>query len=530
MNGLRKFEDLLARGSITRRDFISYALVSGVSLSLAMSAANKAIASTGPKRGGLLRVAMGHGQSTDSLDPAALFNGYSWTLGYAIRNCLTQIGVGSKLDPALAESWDFSSDAKNWTFELRKGVEFQNGKSFTAEDVLASIRHHLGEKSKSAVKPNAEDIQTMRADGKHRVVFELKSGNADFPYVLASANFTICPATSDGGIDWQSSVGTGGYILKKYEPGVDAYLTRNPNYWRNDRAWVDEIQLVTIQDAVARSNALVSGSFDVIDKVELKTAHLLGKRSGITIEETTGPLHYCFPMMVDVAPFDNNDVRMAMKYAIDREQLLSIILRGHGAIGNDTPIGQSYRYHDKTIPQRQYDPDKARHHLKKAGLSSIDISISAADAAYAGAVDATTLFRESAAKGGINITVVREPNDGYWSDVYMKKPIFANYWGGYATESEMLATGYLPGAAWNETHFNHPRFNSILKEAKAELDSSKRREMFSELQMILRDEGGMIVHLFPNNVLARNDKVNHGELASDRPLDGRHILERWWMV
>ena len=522
--------DQLRGGSLSRRDFMSYAASVGIATAFATSYADKAFASSGPRRGGLLRAAMGHGETADSLDPAALFHGYQWTLGYAIRNCLTQVGPGGRLEPALAVSWEASPDAKKWTFELRKGVEFHNGKSLDARDVIESIRHHMGEDSKSSVKPNTKDIASMKVDGDHRVKFELKSGNADFPYIFASASFSICPAIAGGGIEWRSNVGTGGYIIEEYQPGVRAYLKRNPNYWRDDRAWADEIEFLTIQDPFARTNALRSGVVDVIDKVDLKTAKRLGREEGIAVEETTGPLHYCYPMNIEAAPYDNNDVRMAMKYAIDREQLLQKILYGHGAIGNDTPIGQSYKYHDTSIPQRQYDPDKARHHLKKAGLSSLDIPISAADAAYAGAVDATVLYKDSASKAGINITVVREPNDGYWSDVYMKKPIFANYWGGYTTESEMLATGYLPGAAWNETRFDHPRFSAILKEAKAELDPAKRQEMYTELQMILRDEGGIIVPLFANDVLARTDKVNHGDLSSDRGFDGRHILERWWVV
>jgi len=520
----------LSAGKMTRRDFIGSATAMGLGAVFVTSLADKAFAASGPRKGGTLKAAMGHGESGDTLDPASLFNGYQWALNYAFRNTLTQIGVGGSLDPCLATSWEASSDAKQWTFELRKGVEFHNGKSLTTDDVIASINHHLGEDSKSFVKPIAEEISGLKADGKNRLVFDLVAGNADFPYMMASAGFSVCPATADGGIDWQSNIGTGGYVLKEYEPGIKAGLTRNPNYWRDDRAWASDVEFLTIQDQVARTNALRSGVVDVIDKVELKTAGLLGREAGINVEETTGPLHYCFPMMVDVAPYDNNDVRLALKYAIDREQLLKVILSGHGSVGNDNPIGQSYQYHDASIEQRQYDADKAKFHLKKAGLSSLDISISAADAAFAGAVDTAVLFKESAARAGINLDVIREPNDGYWSDVWMKKPLYADYWGGYTTESEMLSTGYMPGAAWNETHFDHPRFTEVMKAAKAELDTTKRRGMYSELQRILTDEGGNIIPLFGNEVLARSDKVAHGPLASDRGFDGRHILERWWVV
>ena len=160
---------------------------------------------------------MAHGATSDTIDPAALVNGYQWALGYAHRNALTAIIAGGGVGPSLAESWESSPDATSWTFKLRSGVEFHNGKSLTADDVIASINHHRTEESKSFVKPIAQAIETISADGNN-VTFNLKAGNADFPFMMASAGFTICPANADGTIDWQSGVGTGGYVLKDYEP------------------------------------------------------------------------------------------------------------------------------------------------------------------------------------------------------------------------------------------------------------------------------------------------------------------------
>jgi peptide/nickel transport system substrate-binding protein len=147
-------------------------------------------------------------------------------------------------------------------------------------------------------------------------------------------------------------------------------------------------------------------------------------------------------MRTDTPPFDNNEVRQALKYAVDREALLQSVLRGHGVLGNDHPIGRSNRYHADELEQRTYDPDKAKFHLKNAGLSSLKVDLSAADAAFAGAVDAAVLYKEHAAKPGIEINVVREPNDGYWSNVWLKKPWCAVYWGGRPTEDWMFSTAY----------------------------------------------------------------------------------------
>ena len=515
---------------LSRREFMGRAAALGVTTALASSLALDAARAATPKRGGVMKLAMAHGATSDTLDPATLVNGYQWALAYAHRNALTEVAAGGTLAPSLAESWESTPDASTWTFRLRKGVEFHNGKPLTVEDVIASVNHHRAEGSKSFLKPIAREIETIKADGPDTIVIALKAGNADFPYSMASAGFTICPATAEGGIDWQSGVGTGGYILENYEPGVRADLKRFVNYWTDERAHADQVEFLTIHDATARSNALVTGEVHAIDQVDLKTAALLGRQDGIHVEETEGPLHFVFPMRTDTAPFDDNNVRLALKYAIDREELLNKILRGHGTVGNDNPIGPSYRFHAADLEQRAYDPDKARFHLKQSGLSDLTVDLRAAESAFPGAVDAAVLYKEHAAKAGININVVREPNDGYWSNVWMKQPWCASYWGGYTTESEMFTTGYAPGAAWNDTFWSNDLFVKLMAQAKAQLDEAKRREMYAEMQAIVRDQGGALVPLFANDVLARNDKVAHGPLAADRGFDGRHIIDRWWVV
>ena len=452
-------------------------------------------------------------------------------MNYAFTNTLVELAPDGTLVPSLAESWEASADAATWTFKLRKGVEFHDGRSLTAKDVVASFNYHRAEDSKSTVKPLVDPIETIKVDDDHTIVFALNGGNADFPFNLNEAPLAIFPAADDGSLDWKSGIGSGGYLLKDFDPGVRAYFERNPNYWKEGRAHADEVELLTIVDPTARSNALVTGEVHAIDQVDLKTASLLARQKGIVVEESTGPLHYVYPMFTDVAPFDNMHVRQALKFALDREELVQKILRGHGTIGNDHPIGPTYRYHAADLEQNSYDPDKAKFHLKQADLGELTIDLSAADAAYGGAVDAAVLYKEHAAKAGITINVVREPNDGYWSNVWMKKPICASYWGGYSTEDTMFSTGYAPGAAWNDTHWDHEAFNKLMIQARAELDKGKRKEMYREMQRILRDEGGVIVPMFANAVVARTEAVAHGEeVSAVRPFDGRRIIERWWVT
>jgi peptide/nickel transport system substrate-binding protein len=393
--------------------------------------------------------------------------------------------------------------------------------------VVHSINHHRGEDSKSGAKGITDTIKDIKIDGKNTVVFTLEGGNADFPYIMSDYHLMIVPAGTKGK-EWEKGIGTGGYILEKHEPGVRAFARRNPNYWKVGRAHFDEVEIFGITDVTARTNALKTGQVDAINRCNLKTVDLLKKTPGIQVLNYTGYRHYSLPMLTDIAPYDNNDVRLALKYAVDREQLVKTILRGYGTVGNDHPIASNLRYYASELPQREYDPDKARFHIKKAGKEGHVFNLHAADAAFVGAVDAAILYKEQAAKAGININVVRESNDGYWVDVWMKKEWCTCFWVGRATADWMFSTAYAADAAWNDSHWKHERFNKLLKEARSELDEAKRREMYVEMQKIVRDEGGVVIPVYADYVEAATERIGHGPLKGNDGLDGTRCAERWW--
>jgi peptide/nickel transport system substrate-binding protein len=164
-------------------------------------------------------------------------------------------------------------------------------------------------------------------------------------------------------------------------------------------------------------------------------------------------------------------------------------------------------------------------------LSTLKVDLSASDAAFVGAVDTAVMFKEQAAKAGIDINVIREPNDGYWTNVWTKKPFVMCYWAGRPTEDWMFSQVYAAGTPYNDTHWNNERFNKLLVEARAELDSAKRRSMYQEMQQLVSDDGGVIIPMFANAVNARSAKVAHGPLVgSNLDLDGWKCIERWWFA
>ena len=116
--------------------------------------------------------------------------------------------------------------------------------------------------------------------------------------------------------------------------------------------------MITMVDPAARTNAIMTGAVDAIDRVDLKTVHLLKRRPGLTVHSIAGTQHYTFPMLTNVAPFDDSNVRMALKHAINRKEVVEKILQGFGVVGNDHPIGPGQRFFAKDLEQRTYDPTR----------------------------------------------------------------------------------------------------------------------------------------------------------------------------
>ena len=523
---LRELGGELRSRNLNRREFLGRAGALGVTAASAGALWRAAHAT--PKRGGHFIQALRGGATDNSLDGTTLLDTHAINTSWQVRSNLTEILPNGDVVGELAESWEASADASQWRFKLRQGVEFHNGKSLSPEDVIWSINLHRGEDSKSGASGVVAAIADLEADGQDTVVFNLKEGNADFPVMMADYHLVI---GIDGttGPDWDQGIGTGPYILEAWEPGVRSASRRNPNYFK-EGPWFDSIESINVPDQAARGTALRAGEVHVVEEPDLKTLHLMEKTPGIKVLEAGGTRQYTIPMRTDMAPFDNNDVRLALKYAVDREALLKTVLRGHGYVGNDHPIGKSQRYFDASIPQREYDPDRAKFHLKKAGLDSLSVDLYTADI-YTGANDAAVLYKEHAAGAGIDLNVVVAPTDGYWSDVWMNKGFSMCYWSGRPTSDWMFSIEYYSQAAWNDAFWKHEHFDKLLLEARAELDTAKRAAIYSEMQNIVRDEGGVLIPVFANWVQALSDKVGTPEqIAGNWTLDGNKNIERWWFA
>ena len=528
----KKLQESFISGKISRRNFVSTSVAIGVSLAGATAVVNQVEAAT-PKSGGRLRMGITGGATSDVLDPGQILDAYMINVSMGqVRPNMTKINPDGSVEGDLSSGWQASNGAKTWKFDVRQGVEFHNGKTLDSTDIVDSIRHHMGPDSKSGGSGVVSGIASIKEDGKYGVVVELNEGNGDLPILLSDYHLNICPSKGDGSIDWESGIGAGPYTLEEHEPGVRTLTKKFANYWNSGNdSYFDEVETLGINDPTARLAALSTGAVDAINNVPAKTASRLKSMVNVKTLISTGNKQCTMPMLCDVAPFDDQNVRNAMKHIINRQELLDKIFFGYGQLGNDNPVGPANYFRASTdeLPQREYDPEQAKYYLKQAGLSSLSVKFHAADTGFSGAVDAGALMRESAKAAGIDIEVVREPNDGYWSNVWMVKPWSACYWSGRPTEDWIFSQIYYSKADWNDTHWNNSSFDKLLVEARSETDEAKRRDKYVEMQRIVHNDGGLALPVFLSEIMGYRSTLSVPDLvANNWELDGHLAARRWW--
>ena len=448
------------------------------------------------------------------------------------NNYLTEIATDGSLVPELAESWEASPDAKVWTFKIREGVDYHSGHRLVAggRDRVdrPSPRRRLNLCRKA---PIVADVVDMKADGMN-VIVTLANGNADFPFVLSDYHLPILPA-KDGKIDPETRDGCGPFRIVDLEFGVGARYERHDGYWKSGLPYIDAIEQFVIHDDAARQNALISGEVNYIDTVDLNTVSLLGRAAGIEILSVTGTQHYGLPMDTRAAPFDDVNVRLALKYAINRQQLVDHDPeRLRLAWQRPSDRTRARASSTPTCPRRNSTlTSRSSTSSRQASTASASTSTLPTRLSRARSMRASCSRNRRLRPAGINLNVVREPNDGYWSNVWMQKPFVGTYWGGRPTEDWMFATAYAEGVPWNETYWSHERFNELLISAR----SGTRREPAS--RDVFRDAADRFGrgwnHHSDVRSLCRRLQRRLGQpdqVASNWRNDGHRIGERWWFA
>ncbi|HHW78376.1 MAG TPA: ABC transporter substrate-binding protein [Xanthomonadaceae bacterium] len=491
---------------LNRRDLMKLMAAAGVTAFGYSLSTSPALAEQ-PVRGGKLRLGLKGGSTGDSLDPTVLSAAVQYFMAFQFGNCLVERGPDGKLMGELAESWEPRDGGKTWVFRLRKGIKFHNGAEFTADDIMHAINRHIAPDSRSSVKAQLSRVERVTSNDPLELTVELKQIDVNFPYLLTSPAMIAVP--KDAAPD--SAIGTGPYVVDEAEPGVRYVLHRNPDYFKSDRAWYDEVEILVLNDETARISALVSGTVDAITLVPPQLVSGIQKAPGLKIANAASSTFNLFVMRCDIEPFNNKDLRLAMKYAVDREQMVKAVLSGYGDVGNDSPINEVFPLYSDDLPVHSFDIEKAKDHYRKSGHSG-PIQLQVSDAAFPGAVDAALLFQQSAARVGIEIAIKREPADGYWDDVWLKSPFCVSYWAANSTEDQALSIAYETGAPWNDTYWSNPEFDKLLAEARSELDEAKRKAIYRKAISMVQEDGGHIIFMFPQTIVGYTEKLAGFEL------------------
>jgi peptide/nickel transport system substrate-binding protein len=497
---------LYQSAAMSRRAFLSRLAALGISTSVAgvIVATSPVAKAQTPKRGGRLRAAAGAHGPDDTLDPARFNSVISYGRGGQFYNGLTRLDGFLVAQPDLAESWEPNGNGSEWVFKLRKGVEFHSGKSLEAEDALYSIQRHLDKNVGSGAKAFVENIDEGTVEDKHTVRFKLKGPDADFPVILGTYQMKIVP---EGTTNFSTAPGTGPFKLVEFKPGVRSVAHRNPNYWEEGRPYLDEIEWFGITDHNARMNALLAGDIAMMSGLDPKAIPRIESTAGVKVVNTKAGQYTDLAMMTDRAPTDNNELRLAIKYLQNRERTLKLIYKGKGMLGNDQPISPVDPMYCDEIPIRPFDPDKAKHHLKKAGMDGGAIKVHTSEAAGTGAVEQVLMLQREAGKIGLKVQVQRDPGDGYWSATWGKQPLFMSGWNMRPTANIMLTLAFTSDAAWNEARWKNARFDELLKLGRESLDPVQRKKIYCEAQMLIHETGGVAIPCFIDYLDAMSDKV-----------------------
>jgi len=477
-----------------------------------------------PRRGGRIRVATMASSTSDTLDPAKGALSTDYVRHNMLYSGLTQFDGRLTPQPALAESIE-TRDHITWRLRLRKGVEFHDGKPLTSADVVYSLLRHKDPATASKAKAVADQFADARADGPNEVVLKLTGANVDLPSILAISHFLI---VKDGVRDFRTAVGTGPYRLKLFRPGMRTIVSRNPNYWKAGRPYLDEIELIGVPDEVSRVNAVLSGDVHLTHAVNPRSVKRIQASGAHAVLETRAGMYTYLVPRLDRTPTGHPDFVLAMKHLLDRDLIRRALFRGYATLANDHPVPPGHRYHLAGLPQRSYDPDRARFLLNRSGLLNVRMPVYASPAAE-GSVDMASILQEASAKIGLRLAVNRVPADGYSSTHWMKHPLMFGNVNPRPTADLMFSLFFKSDSPWNASRWRNARFDQLLIAARSETDEARRRQLYGDMQELVHDGAGAATPVFISNIDAFDRRLKGMATIPIGGLMGYSFAEYVWL-
>jgi peptide/nickel transport system substrate-binding protein len=483
----------------SRRDMLRFGLAGGLAVTaggLLVGCSGDGAPSTGagsvgpPQKGGTLTVGMISAGDTEAVDPWAYLETTGYVRAINLYDTLFEFDDELMLQPALAESAEASADKMTWTFRLRDGVTFHDGSALTADDLITNAQVWADPNSWPAQNGgSAIDPKQITKIDDRTVRIGLKAPDARFDRTLAFLSFSV---KSRNEKKVGNPIGTGPFKFVSFDPGSRSEFERFEDHWRPEPVYLDRLVVDTsFTDENARTNALRSGQVDLAPLVSFGLAKAIPTQTARLLRAPSGAFNNLL-MAVDTAPFDDANVRQAMRLLVDRQAMVDVTFAGYGAVSNDVPGLYTPYYDDSLVRER--DVDQARFLLKKAGKEGLTVTLDSPVVADS-VTQAATLFKQQAQEAGVTVNI-KQVDAATWGarygtftfsqTLYYPVPSMEFVW-----RNSFVSEGYV-----NDTHwFNSPFFErtkSLFEEQQRTDDESKLTEIWGELQKQQFDEGGYI--------------------------------------
>jgi peptide/nickel transport system substrate-binding protein len=444
------------------------------------------------KSGGVLSI--GSASAIDVLNPVVSTTAWDQTLFSLLWNGLVTTDQNGKLAPDLATSWSPSSDQKTWTFHLRPGVKFSNGKALTSADVVSTIAYYKDPNTVTQLKNNIAPIASVRPSGPSTVVFTLKTPNASFP--LSIDRVKIVDTSSLASIEKNPAV-TGPFKVQSFVANDHLTLVRNPAYFGTP-AKLDSIKMVKTPDSSAAVTALQSGSLDALWSAPLSQVAAIQANPQLTVVKPSVIGQYVsWEVDTTQAPFNNVKARQALAYAIDQQAILKAAYSGQGVTSTtNDPLANNNPNYGGQLTNYTYNLNKAKQLFAEAGVKpGTTLTWWGVSNQYPEWNISGQILQASLKKIGINLKIQNTDISSWPARFYpagksfpgLIVPNFQSYTSDASDEFQFLLNGRC------ECNWNNPQFDALYAKALATADPAQQKVIWGKVQTLVNQQAPIFV-------------------------------------